>query len=350
MASKANRTATFAGLAAKLGTKLRPPFGIILGSPLEVAELATALPTSGITCYQMDLFQTDRLRVELKDHGCIADVVAAADLWDLPAEFQTAIYPVPQGGERALKIDMVEQAFHILRPQGNLIVLSPFQKDELFPQTLKKVFGKVHNPMTTGTSVYWSQRDKEHPRRRHEMIFQTRVDETTSWQFLSRPGVFSYGKFDNGARALVEAMEIHDGERILDLGCGIGTNGLFALRQAGPKGYCAFVDSNLRALAVAEHNVRVLGFTNWRTHASCTIADLDEKPFDVVLANPPYYAQLTIARLFIERGHALLKPGGRFYLVTRQPDQIFPIVAEFFGEPEMFESRGYILFVTHKKK
>src|SRR4051794_27746701 len=130
MASKANRRVTFGELAAKLGTKLRPPFAIILGSPLEVAELASVLPASGITCYQMDLFQAERLRVELKEHGCIADVVAAADLWDLPGTFQTAIYPVPQGGERALKLDMVEQAFHVLKPQGNLIVLSPFQKDQ----------------------------------------------------------------------------------------------------------------------------------------------------------------------------------------------------------------------------
>ena len=75
---------------------------------------------------------------------------------------------------------------------------------------------------------------------------------------------------------------------------------------------------------------------------------MNEKPFDVVLANPPYFAQQTIARLFIERGHAYLKRGGRFYLVTRQPDQIFPLMKEFFGEPEMYECRGYILFIAQR--
>src|SRR6202162_5157236 len=93
-------------LAAILANNLRPPFGVVLGSPGEVAELVGALPSSDVTCYQMDLFQADRLRVELKESGHFAEVVTAPDLWDLPAPLQTLVYPVPLGGERALKLDM----------------------------------------------------------------------------------------------------------------------------------------------------------------------------------------------------------------------------------------------------
>src|SRR5437660_8094704 len=115
----------FPELAAILGDKLKPPFGVVLGSPGEVAELVGALPSSDVTCYQMDLFQADRLRVQLKESGNFGLVVTAPDLWDLPAPLQTLVYPVPLGDERALKLDMIEQAFHVLQPGGTFAVLSP---------------------------------------------------------------------------------------------------------------------------------------------------------------------------------------------------------------------------------
>ncbi len=50
---------------------------------------------------------------------------ALPDLWDLPADFGTAVYMPARGGERELKIDMVEQAFHVLRP-GSALAVYPF--------------------------------------------------------------------------------------------------------------------------------------------------------------------------------------------------------------------------------
>src|SRR5205085_1699044 len=150
------------------------------------------------------------------------------------------------------------------------------------------------------------------------------------------------GRFDKGARALVETMEVQEGDRVLDLGCGCGTNGIIAARRSGPTGQTAFVDSNLRALALAEHNARLNGVAQFRVVASSNVSGIEDE-FDVVLANPPYYAQLSIAQLFIERGHDLLRPGGRFYLVTKQPSQVGPLVAEAFGSVEAVERRGYVV-------
>src|SRR6202011_4761030 len=93
-------------------------------------------------------------------------------------------------------------------------------------------------------------------RRRHELTFQIGGGDGPSLRFLSRPGVFSYGRFDNGARALVETADIHPGESILDLGCGCGTNGVIAGLRAGEAGHVTFVDSNVRAAALADLNAR----------------------------------------------------------------------------------------------
>ena len=73
-----------------------------------------------------------------------------------------------------------------------------------------------------------------------------------------------------------------------------------------------------------------------------------EGTFDVALANPPYYAQLNIARLFIERSAVLLRPGGRFYLVTKQPDQVGPVVADHFGMTEVVARRGYTILCAQR--
>jgi 16S rRNA (guanine1207-N2)-methyltransferase len=323
--------------------KARPPLAVILGSPAEVVNLLTACDGAETTCYQMDLYQAERLREELAAHDLPATVATFPDLWDLPAAFQTAVYLPPRGGERDLKIDMVEQAFHVLRPRGTLLVWSSYETDPFFPGLLKKVFGRPHVHAADPDSVFWCQRDGDRPRRRHEVTFQARIAGGPSCRFLSRPGTFAYGRFDEGARALAEVMEVHPGDRVLDVGCGCGTNGVFAALQCGPEGHVAFVDSNVRATALAEHNARANGVTSFEVAATSTIEGPPEGSFDVAVANPPYYASNAIAQLFIERSKALLKADGRFYLVTKQPTQVAEMVEETFGAVEALMRRGYTI-------
>jgi 16S rRNA (guanine1207-N2)-methyltransferase len=326
--------------------KLHPPLAVVLGSPAEVVNLLEACPDVQATCYQMDLHQAERLREGLAGAGLPASVVTLPDLWDLPAEFQTALYLSPRGGERELKIDMVEQAFHVLRPRGSLVVWSAYERDPFMPSLLKKVFGRAHAHTVEPDSVFWAHRDSDRPRRRHEMTFQARVAGGTPCRFLSRPGTFSYGRFDNGARALAEVMEVRPGDRVLDLGCGCGTNGVFAGQLAGPEGFVAFVDSNVRATDLAGQNARANGLTHFQVVASATAEGLEEASIDVALANPPYYAAGSIARLFVERARALLKPEGRFYLVTKQPNEVGATIDEEFGAVEALLHRGYVILCT----
>jgi len=333
-----------ASLLPVVAATLQPPFGVILGSPKEAADFAGVLRPVPVVCWQLDLHQAQRLREALSERKLNGEVATLPDLWDLPQAMRTLLYPVPLGGERALKLDVIEQAFHALAPDGHLVVLSPYERDNVVPQALKKVFGRVHVPDGADHAVFWCRREGDRPRRRHEMTFQVRADETTSLRFVSRPGVFSYGRFDHGARALVETADIQPGDRIVDLGCGIGANGILAVRRAGADGSVTFVDSNVRAVALAELNARALGVPNFHAHATPDVGGMPEASFDVVLANPPYYAQMSIARLFIERGKTLLKSGGRFYLVTKMLEQVAEQMQETFGEADVFERRGYFIF------
>ncbi|MCI0464758.1 MAG: class I SAM-dependent methyltransferase [Gemmataceae bacterium] len=340
-------------LVVTMQGKLQLPLGVVLGSPREAADLVETLVNedlasedSPVICYQMDLYQAERLSEELAERDVHARVESASDLWDLTTSFGTLLYPVPEGGERALKLDMLEQAYHTLRPHGRLVTLSPYSKDQFLPSGIKKVFGRAHTPEG---AVFWGQRDGDRPRRRHEVTFHVSRADAPSLVFVSRPGTFSYGRFDDGARALVETAEIQEGDHILDIGCGCGTNGVIAGLRAGPEGHVTFVDSNMRAVALAEHNARTNGLRSFHAVANTRAEGVPAGSLNVVLANPPYHAQGGIAQLFIDRGAELLKPGGRFYLVTRQPDQVGPLVAERFGTTRVEHRRGYTVLCAERQ-
>jgi 16S rRNA (guanine1207-N2)-methyltransferase len=138
-------------------------------------------------------------------------------------------------------------------------------------------------------------------------------------------------------------MEVEPGDRVLDIGCGCGTNGIFAAQRTGPSGHIAMVDSNVRAVALAELNARANGVASFEAVASSKVEGLSRTEFDVVLANPPYYAHSSIARLFVERARDLLTPQGRLFLVTRQPNEMAVLVEEVFGAVEAMERRGYMI-------
>jgi 16S rRNA (guanine1207-N2)-methyltransferase len=297
-----------------LRKKVKPPMAVILGAPGEVCALLDHLRFDATVCYQMDLYPADRLRDSLGEQKLPAEVVAAADAWDVPGSYASVVYLAPETGERSLKLDMVEQGFHLLRPGGIFYVLSPYQPDSFFPGVLKKVFGPVHaSPVADGT-VFWCVRKNDRPRRRHEVEFHARDGDQPSCEFVSRPGVFSYGRLDDGARALVDCMTIEPGEQILDLGCGCGATGIFAGLRGGPDSRVHFVDSNTRAVVVATLNATRNQLPSFTTQALWQPEKLAVKSADVILANPPYFGRGEIAARFVEHARAALRPKGRLYL------------------------------------
>lgn len=329
-------------LLKSIKSRVRPPVVIVMGSPAQAADLCAGLGPVETVCYQMDVHQADKLRAQLGELGLTATVDTRPDLWDLPARFNTAIFPVAAHGERELKLDLLDQSFHVLGQRGLLISLSEYQADSLLPKWHKKVFGKCSElPTSKKGSVFWSARDGDRPRRRHELTFRAKIGDAPSRAFVSRPGVFGYGDLDEGARAMLEIAEVRPGDRILDLGCGPGANGVLAMDRAGPDGDVTFVDSNVRATALAELNAKENGLTNFRCVTTATMEGLEPASFDLILANPPYYANSWIAQMFIEKGKTLLKLGGRLFLVTKMINHVAPAMAELFPESTWEERRGY---------
>jgi 16S rRNA (guanine1207-N2)-methyltransferase len=335
-------------LFATVAHRVRPPVCIAIGPPWPVANLVKALGGMETTCAQLDLHQTARVKECLAELEVTAEVVATPDLWDLPARFNTVIFPASAHADRELKLDVVEQAYHILQPGGVFITLSEYEKDNQFAKWHKKVFGKCgETPASENGMAFFSTRPPEdQKRRRHEVTFHARTQDGPSMEFVSRPGTFSYGHFDNGSRAMLEVTEIRAGDRILDLGCGNGAVGCLAGQKAGPKGTVTFIDSSLRAIALAELNAKANAIPNTRFLLATRLEGLEMSSFDVILANPPYYAKSEITRLFVEGTRDLLRHGGRYYLVTKMPTAVVPMVFQTYGDCSVIENRGYSVVIA----
>src|SRR5262245_60086441 len=90
----------FLPLLDAIRNRVQPPVAVVLGAPRVVTQIVERLAVSNIVCYQMDLFQADRLREEISAANQSAEVATDADLWDLPPELQTVLFTLAPRDER----------------------------------------------------------------------------------------------------------------------------------------------------------------------------------------------------------------------------------------------------------
>ncbi len=159
---------------------------------------------------------------------------------------------------------------------------------------------------------------------------------------VSRPGVFAADHLDDGATALINAMEIHSGESVLDLGCGTGLLGLAAARRGAQ---VTAVDADLRAVVSARLTLAENHVNGEVLISDCAQAVLDRR-FDVVLCNPPFHqgagVAYDVARQMVRDAAQVLRPGGRFYLVSNafiRYEREMP--GQFTEVVELFNDRRY---------
>ena len=134
-------------------------------------------------------------------------------------------------------------------------------------------------------------------------------------RFTTDAGVFSKGELDEGSRLLLEVLPELKGQ-VLDLGCGWGAIGV-SIAKACPEASVTMADVNLRALALAEENVRANGVA-CRVLESDGMAALSGCRFSAVVTNPPIRAgKQVIYRMFADAARSL-EPEGALYLVIRK--------------------------------
>ena len=91
------------------------------------------------------------------------------------------------------------------------------------------------------------------------------------------------------------------------------------------------------------------GFPDINIIESNGYENLDRAGFDMILSNPPYHTDFSVAKMFIEKGFNRLKVGGRMYLVTKRLDWYKNKLVSVFGGCRVYEIDGYYVFAAEKR-
>ena len=272
-------------------------------------------------------------------------------------EFDLVTIHAPR--EREVVRQCVRDAATLLRPGGRCY-LAGATRSGIKPaiRYAEELFGQAHLLAYKGGSrvalavkgelVGVDEAASEAYYRFRELIAQVRGKR---YICLTKPSIFSWDRVDEGTRRLVESMEIGTGERVLDLGCGYGLAGLVAADMAS-RGEVVLVDADCVAVEAARRTLernevahaQVLlsdcGAALFPTRPSSQDGPLDkDSAFDVVITNPPFHqgrgVSYQVARQFIHDAAAVLRPGGRLYLVA---NRFIPYGREMEG---LFQEVGF---------
>lgn len=167
---------------------------------------------------------------------------------------------------------------------------------------------------------------------------------------------------DYGTPVLLQAAQLTDGERVLDVGCGGGNQTLALASAVAPQGSVVGIDISQRMIALAQQRVEQSTSSNVALMVGDAQSEELSGPFDVVVSqfgcmffDTPESAY---ANLF-----AALKPGGRIVCVVWQaaermtwlpnhllqpflPDTEAPINPHALSEPayveQLFTKAGFV--------
>ncbi len=168
-------------------------------------------------------------------------------------------------------------------------------------------------------------------------------------QFHTDSTVFSPAGIDRGTLAMLSQVDFTPGDRVLDLGCGYGAVGLTAAKIIG-EDKVILCDISEDAVALARQNALLNGLSHADIRQSDAYENIPEQDFTLILSNPPYHTDFSVARRFIETGFYKLAPGGKMVMVTKRLDWYKNKLTAVFGGVRIRETDGYYVFLSEKRQ
>ncbi len=168
--------------------------------------------------------------------------------------------------------------------------------------------------------------------------YETKIADI-AFSFYTDDGVFCKDYLDFGTRLLLEAIsdDTLTGE-LLDVGCGYGPIGIFALKNFPVK--VTMIDVNRRALHLAKRNLKENQVEADVIESNC-YQNIDKK-YDVIITNPPIRAGKTVVYQILFGAKDYLKDLGKLYLVIRKEQGAKSIISDL--------EKQYNVIIRDKKK
>lgn len=167
-------------------------------------------------------------------------------------------------------------------------------------------------------------------------------------QLQTAPGLFSPRRADRGTLAMLSCIGFEPGMKVLDLGCGCGLAGILAAKLCG-EANVVMCDIDPLAVDVAVRNAARNGVGGVKAVVSDGFSALEDTGFDLILSNPPYQSDFSVAKGFIEKGFNRLKLGGRMAMVTKRRDWYRNKLVAIFGGVKIHEIDGYFVFEAQRR-
>ncbi|MEA4888809.1 MAG: methyltransferase [Clostridiaceae bacterium] len=164
------------------------------------------------------------------------------------------------------------------------------------------------------------------------------------------PRLFSPRQPDLGTLAMLETVTLQSGDQVLDLGCGYGLVGLAAAQIIAPE-QVVLVDIDPLAVAAARRNAVVNNCPGVRIYQGDgpAAADAAEVKYTLILCNPPYHTDFSVARRLIEQSFPRLADGGRLILVVKRLIWYKNKMTSVFGGVHVQMKDGYYILTAEKR-
>ena len=166
--------------------------------------------------------------------------------------------------------------------------------------------------------------------------------------FETAPSIFSPNSIDQGTLAMLSVIDFLPSDKVLDLGCGYGVVGILAGKLIGEQNVI-MCDVSEQAIESAAMNLRLNNVPEISIRLSDGYKNVAETDFTLILSNPPYHADFSVPKHFIEVGFKKLVLGGKLVMVTKRLDWYKNKLTSVFGGVKIHEINGYYVFVAEKR-
>ena len=170
--------------------------------------------------------------------------------------------------------------------------------------------------------------------------------------FETQKTSFSPLNLDKGTLAMLSVANLPDNltneDKLLDLGCGYGPVGIYAAKLINPQNI-VMSDNNKSCIELSKKNACANDINCIKIIQSDGFNNITDTDFTIILSNPPYHADFSVPKHFIEKGFNRLKIGGKMYMVTKRKDWYKNKLTAIFGGVRVYEIDGYYVFCAEKR-